>query len=40
MKDENIVSWWHTCVTDEALVGFFDAADLLYTVRPWRSGGC
>jgi len=36
MKDEKVISWWHTCVTDEALGGFFDAADVLYAIRPWQ----
>ena len=36
MKDEDIVGWWHSCVTDKAMGAFFNAADLLYTVRPWQ----
>lgn len=36
MNDEKVIGWWHTCVTDEALDGFFKAADALYAIRPWQ----
>jgi len=36
MEGEKAIGWWHTCVTDEALGGFFNAADALYAIRPWQ----
>ncbi len=36
MKGEKVIGWWHTCVTDEALGGFFNAADVLYAIKPWQ----
>ena len=36
MENENFISWWHTCVTDEALAAFFDAADAMYAIKPWQ----
>ena len=36
MESEKVIGWWHTCVTDEAMSRFFDAAGVLYTMKPWE----
>ena len=36
IESEKVTGWWHTCVTDEVLGAFFDAANVLYAVQPWR----
>ena len=36
MEDESFTGWWHTCVTDEALAAFFDAADAMYAIKSWQ----
>ena len=36
MQDENVTGWWHTCVKEKTLGSFFDAADALYAIQPWR----
>lgn len=36
MQNENVTGWWHTCVKEKTLGSFFDAADALYAIQPWR----